>query len=84
MSLNPHNPFVAALTTLVEPAPGTPMPVVPATAIQEAERPTFLERFESLAAFGQTLGAAPDTSAGELPNEATIKARTYQLYPYYY
>ena len=84
MSLNPHNPFVAALTTLVEPAPGAPVPAGLGTTIREAEHPTLLERFESLAAFGQTFGAAPDTSTGELPDEATIKARTYQLYPYYY
>jgi len=84
MSLNPHNPFVAALTTLVEPASGAPLPAVPATAIREAEHPTFLERFESLAALGQTRGAEPDSSAGELPTEATIEARTYQLFPYYY
>jgi hypothetical protein len=84
MSLNRHNPFVAALTTLVEPASGAPVPAVPATAIRDAEHPTFLERFESLAAWGQTLGAEPDAPAGKLPTEATIEARTYQLFPYYY
>lgn len=84
MSLNRHNPFVAALTTLVEPASGAPVPADPATAIRDAEHPTLLERFESLAAFGQTFGAEPDAPAGELPTEATIKARMYQLFPYYY
>ena len=84
MSLNRHNPFVAALTTLVEPASGAPVPAGLGTTIREAEHPTLLERFESLAALGQTLGAEPDAPAGELPTEATIEARTYQLFPYYY
>ncbi len=84
MSLNRHNPFVASLSSLVEPASGAPVSTVPATAIREAEHLTFLERFESLAAFGQTLGAEPDAPAAELPEEATIEARTYQLFPYYY
>jgi len=84
MSLNRHNPFVASLSTLVEPASGAPASTVPATAFREAEHPTFLERFESLAAFGQTLGSEPDAPAAELPDQATIEARMRKLYPYYY
>jgi hypothetical protein len=84
MSLNRHNPFVASLATLVEPAPGTPVPAVPTAHVGDAQHRTLLERFESLAAFGQTLGAEPDASAGTLPEEAAIEAQTYRLYPYYY
>ena len=81
MSLNRHNPFVAALTTRVEPMPAA---AAQATAAVQADPPTFLERFESWAAFGQALGSAPEVPAGDLPNEATIQARTHQLFPYYY
>jgi hypothetical protein len=81
MSLNRHNPFVASLSTLIEPAPAT---AVETTAAAHAEPATFLERFESWAAFGQSLGSAPDAPAADLPDEATIQARTRQRFPYYY
>jgi hypothetical protein len=81
MSLNRHNPFVASLSTLIEPAPAT---AVETTAAARAEPASFLERFESWAAFAQSLGSAPDAPAADLPDEATIQARTRQRFPYYY
>ena len=84
MSLNRHNPFVASLSTLVEPAPGAAVSTVPATVTREAEHPTLLERIESLAAFGQTLGSEPDAPDAELPDQAAIESRVRKLYPYYY
>jgi hypothetical protein len=84
MSLNRHNPFVASLSTLIEPAPAAPATAVEAAAAAHAKPATFLERFESWAAFGQSLGSAPDAPAADLPDEATIQARTRQRFPYYY
>jgi hypothetical protein len=88
MNLNRHNPFVAALSTLVEPAPampvGAPVAAPAAPAADPAAHPTLIERIESLAALGQTHGGAPEAPAGELPDAAAIDAQTYRLYPYYY
>jgi hypothetical protein len=84
MSLNRHNPFVASLSTLIEPAPAAPATPAEATAAAHKEHPTFLERFESWSAFGQSLGAAPDAPAADQPDEATLQARTRRLFPYYY
>jgi hypothetical protein len=86
MSLNRHNPFVAALSSLVEPAPAAPSQpaIVPSQGTGDALGAAFLERIESWAALGQTHGGAPDAPSAELPNEATIEARTFQLFPYYY
>jgi hypothetical protein len=81
MSLNRHNPFVAALSTLVEPAPS---PAVEVAVVRPPEHPTFLERIESWAAYGQSFGSASDVPAGEMPDETTIEVRTHQLFPYYY
>ena len=85
MSLNRHNPFVAALSTLVEPTPAT---VTPALGARKTDQLTFRERLESWAAMGPAFGTAPDTPTVELPEdapiEATIEARVRKLYPYYY
>jgi hypothetical protein len=85
MNLNRHNPFVAALSSLVEPAPATPVNApIPAPEAGAAAHPTLIERIEALAALGQTHGGAPEHASGELPDEAAIDAQTYRLYPYYY
>jgi hypothetical protein len=88
MSLNRHNPFVASLSSLVEPAPAAPASPEAHkadTAIAaETGHPTMLERFESWAAFGQTLGAEPDKPAAELPDESAIELARRKLSPYFY
>ena len=88
MSLNRHNPFVASLSTLVEPAPAAPVTITPSKGARKTEHPTFRERVESWAALGPAFGTAVDTPATELPEEATIEAaieaRVRRLYPYYY
>jgi len=88
MSLNRHNPFVASLSTLVEPAPAdtTASPEVATSAgPAEANHPTFIERIENWAAFGQTFGAsAPEAPPATALDEAEIVARAHKLFPYYY
>jgi len=86
MSLNRHNPFVAALSSLVEPAPAMPVgaPIPAPEAAGAAAHPTLIARIEALAALGQTHGGAPEHASGELPDEAAIDAQTFRLYPYYY
>jgi len=89
MSLNRHNPFVASLSSLVEPAPAAPPAPedhnkADAASAADAGHPTMLERFESWAAFGQTLGAEPDKPAAELPDQAAIDAARRKLSPYFY
>lgn len=88
MSLNRHNPFVAALSTLVEPTPAAPATATQSTGAPKTDQLTFRERLESWAALGPAFGTAPDTPAIELPEEATIEAtieaRVRKLYPYYY
>ena len=85
MSLNRHNPFVAALSSLVEPAPAMPVGApIPAPEAAVAAQPTLIARIEALAAMGQTHGGAPEEASGELPDEAAIDAQTFRLYPYYY
>jgi hypothetical protein len=84
MSLNRHNPFVAALSTLVEPTPAAP--AAPATAAQsmgprKTEHLTFRAHLESWAALGPEFGTATDTPAAELPEEATTETRVRNLYP---
>lgn len=88
MSLNRRNPFVASLSSLIEPAPAAPVGTeahkADAPSVAEAGHPTMLERFESWAAFGQTLGAEPDKPAAELPDQAAIDVARRKLTPYYY
>ena len=88
MSLNRHNPFVASLSTLVEPAPAAPATTIPSLGARKTDHRTFRERVESWAALGPAFGTAPPTSGVELPVEATIEAaiesRVRKLYPYYY
>jgi hypothetical protein len=85
MSLNRHNPFVASLSSLVEPAPAAPAgPEAHKADAAEAAHPTMLERFESWAAFGQTLGAEPDKPAAELPDQTAIDVARRKLSPYFY
>jgi hypothetical protein len=88
MSLNRNNPFVASLSTLVEPfTPESATSVqTPAGAAGGAEphHATLLERFESWAALGQTLGRAPDASSESPLDEAAVQLRRRQLAPYYY
>lgn len=88
MSLNRHNPFVASLSTLVEPTPAAPATPAQAMGARKTDQLTFRERLESWAALGPAFGTAPDTPAIELPEEATIEAtieaRVRKLYPYYY
>ena len=88
MSLNRHNPFVASLSTLVEPTPAAPATVTQGNVAPKTDHLTFRERLESWAALGPAIGTAPDTPAVELPEEATIEAtieaRVRKLYPYYY
>lgn len=88
MSLNRHNPFVASLSSLVEPAPAAPAGPeahkADAASAADAGHPTMLERFESWAAFGQTLGAEPDKPAAELPDQAAIDVARRKLSPYFY
>ena len=87
MSLNRHNPFVAALASLVEPAPAMPAgpqcPATDAAVICKAARPSFLERLESWVASCQTADAAMEAPACELPDQATIEARARRLIQYY-
>lgn len=88
MSLNRHNPFVASLSTLVEPAPAAPATATQSMGAIKTDHLTFRERLESWAALGPAFGTAPATPAVELPEEATIEsaieARVRKLYPYYY
>ena len=82
MSLNRHNPFVASLASLVEPAPAAPAPT-PAAA-ESAAPVTFLERIEDWAAHGQTHAGAPEAPSDPITDEAAIEVRTFKLFPYYY
>jgi hypothetical protein len=88
MSLNRHNPFVASLSTLVEPAPAAPVIINPPMGARKTAHPTFRERVESWAALGPAFGIAPATPVVEPSEaatiEAAIEARVRRLYPYYY
>jgi len=100
MSLNRHNPFVAALSTLVEPAPAAPHATMEATAgvamsraPEQAQHPNFVERLKEWAAFGQAPGAAtpnapaataPDAQQPWTPEQAENIARARKLFPFYY